>query len=109
MVFDSYGDFSLNVLVYFFLKTPDWSEELVQKQNVFLEIYRLAQKLGVQFAFPTQTLHMESFPEKKPTREPGAFSNDDLLATANGFGPQGGDARPAGAGIFTPPHTEARG
>lgn len=67
VVFEGYGDFSLNVLVYFFLQVEDWSKELVERQNIYLEIYRLAQSLGVTFAFPTQTLHIESFPEKSNT------------------------------------------
>jgi MscS family membrane protein len=28
-------------------------------------VIRLAESLGVSFAFPTRTLHMETFPEKK--------------------------------------------
>jgi MscS family membrane protein len=32
---------------------------------VLVQIVKLANGLGVRFAFPTQTMHMESFPEKK--------------------------------------------
>lgn len=56
--FTQYGDFSLNIMVYLFLTSKDWSDELKEKQNLLLEILRLAKKLGVEFAFPTQTLHM---------------------------------------------------
>ena len=72
VVFNGYGDFSLNVLLYVFLEAPDWSVELNEKQNLFLEIMKLAQKTGVEFAFPTQTLHVDSLPEKKTesTRQP---------------------------------------
>ena len=63
VVFNSYGDSSLNVLLYVFLEVPNWSVELVEKQNIFLEIMKLTEKVGVEFAFPTQTLHVESLPE----------------------------------------------
>ncbi|MBC60946.1 MAG: hypothetical protein CMP11_00670 [Zetaproteobacteria bacterium] len=55
--FTGFGDFSLNILVYFFLETSSWSDELRSRHEVYLDILRLAQKLSVEMAFPTQTLH----------------------------------------------------
>lgn len=49
-------------MLYFFVKVPDWSAELVERQRVFLEVIRLAAALRVKFAFPTQTLEIETFP-----------------------------------------------
>ena len=63
VVFNDFGAHSLDILVYFFLLAPDWSRELVERQKVLLQIVRLAEELGVRFAFPTQTLHVESVPE----------------------------------------------
>ena len=63
VVFNEYGDSSLNVLLYFFLETKDWGVELKGREKIFLDIYKLAEKLEVKFAFPTQTLHVESLPE----------------------------------------------
>lgn len=63
VVFNGYKDSSLEVMIYCFLVVPDWAEELKQREQIFLEIYRLAEKLGVSFAFPTQTLHVGSLPE----------------------------------------------
>ena len=60
VVLNDFGEHSLDVLVYFFLKVPDWSAELVQRQQVLLEIMHLAEDLGVRFAFPTETVHIES-------------------------------------------------
>ncbi len=65
VVFENYGDSGLIVMVYFFLKVPDWSAELVERQNIYLKIYRLAKDLGIEFAFPTRTLHIENSPEKE--------------------------------------------
>ena len=58
--FSGYGDSSLNILIYFFLVTSDWGEELAERQKIYFEIFHLAKKLGVEFAFPTQTLHIRS-------------------------------------------------
>ena len=58
--FSGYGDSSLNILVYFFLVTSDWTEELKARQDIYLKIYELAESVGVEFAFPTQTLHIQN-------------------------------------------------
>lgn len=56
--FNEYAASSLNVLLYCFVKTPDWSTELAEKHRLFVDLKRLAKELGVEFAFPTQTLHV---------------------------------------------------
>ncbi|MCU7946910.1 MAG: mechanosensitive ion channel family protein, partial [Candidatus Thiodiazotropha sp. (ex Cardiolucina cf. quadrata)] len=38
---------------------PEWNTELRERHRFMLDILRLAQKLGVEFAFPTQTLYMK--------------------------------------------------
>ncbi len=53
---------SLNILFYIFFKVPSWSDELACRHQILLEILKLAEALDVRFAFPTQTLHMETFP-----------------------------------------------
>jgi MscS family membrane protein len=63
--FNDMGDFSLKIMFYIFFAVPTWPEELKARHQVLIEIVRLAEKLGVRFAFPTQTVHMESFPDKK--------------------------------------------
>ena len=63
VVLNDFGAHSLDILLYFFLVAPDWSSELAERQKVLLEIVRLAERLGVRFAFPTQTLHVESLPD----------------------------------------------
>lgn len=56
------GSHSLNILFYIFFITPDWGEELKYRHEVIIAIMKLAEELGINFAFPTQTLHMENFP-----------------------------------------------
>ncbi|WP_428609026.1 mechanosensitive ion channel family protein [Sedimenticola sp.] len=51
---------SLNVLLYVFWETPEWNTELRERHRFMLDILRLAKRLGVEFAFPTQTLYMRS-------------------------------------------------
>lgn len=90
--FRHFGASSLQVFVYFFLKVPSWSEELRQRHHVLLEIMRLAQRLGVEFAFPTQTLHLQTVAQAHdipPRRVP---SSDELAAAVKGHGPGGAHA-----------------
>ncbi|UCD75451.1 MAG: mechanosensitive ion channel family protein [Phycisphaerales bacterium] len=53
-----FGPSSLDVLLYVFWETPDWQTELRERHRLMMDIIRLADRLGVEFAFPTQTLHM---------------------------------------------------
>ncbi len=62
VVFNDFGPSSLDIMVYFFLRAPDWNTELTERQAVLFKIVRLAHELGVEFAFPTQTLHIASMP-----------------------------------------------
>ncbi|MEM9325504.1 MAG: mechanosensitive ion channel family protein [Bacteroidota bacterium] len=57
---------SLNIMFYIFFKVPDWPAELKARHEVLLEIIKLAEHLGVNFAFPTQTLHVETMPGQLP-------------------------------------------
>lgn len=72
---------------------------------MFIEIMRLADRLGVDFAFPTQTIEVEALPgqphQARPVQEP-----TELSAVARDFGTKGGAARPRGLGLFTPPCEE---
>ncbi len=91
--FSDYGPHSLQILLNFFLKAPDWDTELLQKQNIFLEILRLAKELEIDFAFPTQTLDVPSLPgqEKKAKQK---ISKEALWKKALAFGPGGELASP---------------
>jgi len=63
---------SLNVMFYIFFEASSWSDELKGRHEILLSIIEFANDLGVNFAFPTQTLHMETFPDKlgnSPTYE----------------------------------------
>lgn len=57
--FNQFGSHSLDILLYMFHEVPDWATELRERHRLFLDIMRLAKRLGVEFAFPTQTLYLE--------------------------------------------------
>ena len=60
VVFNDLAPNSLDILMNFFLKVPSRMDELMGRQAILLDILRLAEGMGVRFAFPTQTLHIES-------------------------------------------------
>ena len=66
------GASSLDVLVYVFWETPDWSTELRERQRFLLDILRLAKAQQVEIAFPTQTLHLLTGSEPATPNEPSA-------------------------------------
>ena len=78
--FNAFADSALNILLYCFLETPDWGTELRERHRLLLDITRLAHRLGVEFAFPTQTLYMrqETQPPPGPAK-PGAPTADDAF------------------------------
>ena len=58
--FNGFGASSLNVLVYCMTITTDWVEFHQNKQQVLLDIAKLVEQHGCEFAFPTQTLKLET-------------------------------------------------
>jgi MscS family membrane protein len=94
--FYNYGAHSLDVLVYCFLDVDTWSDELQQRHNFFLEIMRLAKEVGVEFAFPTQTLHVDSFFRDAPRKAAENRTDEELAAASRAFGPNGSLSRPNG-------------
>lgn len=52
------GASSIDILLYMFFECTDWPTELRERHRLLTDIMRVAQRLGVQFAFPTQTLHL---------------------------------------------------
>jgi len=58
------ADSAIIVLFHTFFSVPDWSQELKIRHEIIFEIIKLTESLGIRFAYPTQTLHVEDFPEK---------------------------------------------
>lgn len=53
-------DSSLNILVVFHLDVTSYGEEIKEREKILYDIMALAKELGVEFAFPTRTLHVEA-------------------------------------------------
>lgn len=94
--FTGYGDSSLEIMLYFFFEVPSWSDELRGRHEIYLDILRLAEKLDVSFAFPTQTLHIASqaMPQAVDPREAPQVSW--LKQRVEDFAPGGAAVIPPG-------------
>ncbi len=86
--FTEFAPSSLDIMVYCFIDAPDWNAELRTRHVLNLDIMRLAEELGVEFAFPTQTLHVASLPGQ-PAEVPEAPGRERLGEAVDGFGPAG--------------------
>ena len=64
--FSALGTSALEVTVNYHLRTDTWPEEMAVRHAVLNEVLRLADRLQVSFAFPTQTLHIDGLPPTKP-------------------------------------------
>lgn len=82
--FNDMASFSLNIMFYIFFEVPDWSSELKARHEVLMEVLNLAKKLGINFAFPTQTLHMENFPGQ-PSLAPSYMDKNELEGRLNEY------------------------
>jgi len=97
---NNFGASSLDILVYVFFEVPDWGAELQARQDFILEIVRLAEDLGVGFAFPSQSLYIEGTPEKPfPVQEsPGTEVLQEIVTR---YGSTGSRSRPRGTEEFS--------
>lgn len=58
--FKEYGDSSLNYEVVYIVLDPDYNIYMDIQQKINLEIYRRFEAEGIEFAFPTRTLYLNS-------------------------------------------------
>ena len=63
--FTGFGNSALEILLNVYFKNPGWGKEQSSKHRLHIAIVKLAKELGVEFAFPSQTLMIEDFPEKQ--------------------------------------------
>jgi MscS family membrane protein len=85
--FNAFGESSLDILLYAFHEAPDWPTELRERHRLFVDIVRLARRLGVEFAFPTRTLHLASAPPGlagAETGTPAAVGDETAAASHEG-------------------------
>lgn len=82
---NEFGESAIIVLFYVFFKVDDWTQELEAKHEVMNEIIKLANALGVRFAFPTQTLHIEQIPGQSSLTPKFTKTRDDFTKLKNKF------------------------
>ena len=71
--FNNMSASSLDIMFRVYLDVPSYAAELRTKEELLLGILRLAEVLGVHFAFPSSSVYVEQFPEKKVP--PAPFPN----------------------------------
>ncbi len=57
--FSSYGDFSLNFEIVYYVLSGDYNKYMDIQQEINFQIKEIFEKRGIEFAYPTQTLFME--------------------------------------------------
>ncbi len=63
--FTGFGDSALLIMVNVYFKSLAWGVEQSSKHRLHMAIIKLASELGIDFAFPSTTVTIEQFPEKK--------------------------------------------
>jgi len=61
--FTEFQDSALGIFCYFFTKTTDWGEYMAVRERLNLELMEIVEKNGAAFAFPSQSLYVESMPK----------------------------------------------
>ena len=64
----AYGDFAIQFELVFYVLTKDYAPYMDVQQEIFLDLHALFEREGVEFAFPTQTVHVGSLPEGQGAR-----------------------------------------
>lgn len=57
---DQFNDSSMDIFLYYFTKTTVWGEFLLIKEDTLLKIIEIMEEEGVDFAFPSTSLYMET-------------------------------------------------
>jgi len=58
--FKSFGDSALVFETVYYMLVPDYNAFMDTQEAINLELYRRFEETGIEFAFPTRTLHVES-------------------------------------------------
>ena len=63
--FDTFGDSALNIFVYAFVNTAIWDRYLQTTEDINIKIMHIVEKHGSSFAFPSQSVYVETLPTEK--------------------------------------------
>jgi len=62
--FNAFGDSALNIFIYAFSNTAKWDQYLDIREEVHMYIIKIVENNGSTFAFPSQSIYLESTPQK---------------------------------------------
>jgi MscS family membrane protein len=57
---DSFGDSSIDIMLYCFTRTTNWGEWLAAKERLAYEVKQIVEGAGSSFAFPSRSLYIET-------------------------------------------------
>ena len=63
---DSFNDSSIDIMIYCFTKTTVWGEFLKVKEDLAYRIKEIIESAGAEFAFPSQSVYVESTLANQP-------------------------------------------
>ncbi len=63
---DSFNDSSIDIMLYCFTVTTNWGEWLAIKEQLAYRIKEIVEGAGSGFAFPSQSLYVETVPSEAP-------------------------------------------
>jgi len=61
--FTEFQDSALGIFCYFFTKTTNWGEYMEVRERINLDLMEIVERNGAAFAFPSQSLYIESTPQ----------------------------------------------
>lgn len=76
--FTGFGSSALEILINTYFLSLEWGVEQSSKHRLHIAIVKLAKDLGVDFAFPSQTVMIEQFPEKQKASMKYDISKDKI-------------------------------
>jgi MscS family membrane protein len=62
---DKFSDSSIDIMVYCFTVTTNWGEWLKSKERLAYRIKAIVEEADSSFAFPSQSLYVETLPSEK--------------------------------------------
>ncbi len=63
---DRFSDSSIDIMIYCFTKTTVWGNWLAIKEKLAYKIKEIVEVAGTSFAFPSQSLYVETLPTEQP-------------------------------------------
>ena len=65
---DSFNDSSIDIMIYCFTRTRNWGEWLAIKEAFAYRVKAIVEDAGSGFAFPSQSVYVETLPGQAPER-----------------------------------------